>query len=144
MATGAIDSHGTLLQMGDGGAPESFTTIAEVLDVTGPSLARDTHDATTHDSTASWEDVVVSVLRSGEVTFTVNYVPTGATHDASTGLIKKYVDGTKTNFKLVLPDSGNTTQPFAAFVTGLSPGAPVSGILTMDVTLKLTGQVVLV
>jgi hypothetical protein len=37
MATSAISSHGTLLKIGDGDGSEVYTTIAEVLDISGPS-----------------------------------------------------------------------------------------------------------
>jgi len=55
MATSAVAAFGTLLKIGDGGGPESFTTIAEVRTLGGPELSRDTVDVTSHDSTANWE-----------------------------------------------------------------------------------------
>lgn len=138
--TDGISSFGTYLKIGDGATPEAFTTIAEVLDIAGPDLSLDTEDATSHDSTGGWEEVIGTILRSGEVTFDVNYNPAGATHDASTGLIADMVARTRRNFQLVFPDSGNTTWAFTALVTSFAPAAPVAGVLRASLTLKPTGQ----
>lgn len=142
--TSALSSFGTLLKKGDGGSPESFATIAEVLDIEGPELALDTEEATSHDSTGGWEEVVGTILRSGEIGFEINYVPTGATANASTGLIADMKNRTRRNFQLVFPDSGNTTWSFTALVTKFAPKAPVAGKLTADISLKLSGQPTLV
>lgn len=138
--TDAIAAFGTLLKIGDGGSPESFTTIAEVTTIGGPSLGLDTIDATNHDSTAGWEEVIGGILRSGEVTFDINYIPTDATHDASTGLIADMVARTKRNFELVFPDTGSTTWSFTGLVSKFAPSAPVDGKLSASVSLKLSGQ----
>jgi hypothetical protein len=135
-----ISAFGTLLKKGDGGDPESFTTIYEVLDIGGPSLKLDTEETTNHSSTGGWEEVVATILRSGEVTFEINYDPAGATHDASTGLIADMVARTLRNFQLVFPDTGTTTWSFAAYVTGFEPSEPVAGKLSASVTLKPSGQ----
>jgi hypothetical protein len=43
------------------------TVIAQVKSVSGPGIKLDTVDVTTHDSTGGWEEVVGTILRSGEV-----------------------------------------------------------------------------
>lgn len=138
--TSAVSSFGTYLKIGNGGTPESFTTIAEVLDIEGPELELDTEEVTSHSSTGGWEEFVGTILRSGEVSFEVNYVPTHATHDASTGLIADMKARTLRNFQLIFPDGSSTTWSFAAYVTGMNPSAPVSGKLGAEITLKISGQ----
>lgn len=141
MGANAISAFGTLLKKGDGATPtETFTTIAEVLDIDGPELGLDTEESTSHDSVDGWEDFVATILRSGEVSCEINYVPTNATHDASTGLIKDMTGRTKRNFKLVFPNASTTTFSFTAYVTKVQPKAPVNGKLTADITLKITGK----
>jgi predicted secreted protein len=136
-----IAAFGTLLKIGDGGTPtEVFTTIAEVTEIGGPELSLDTVDGTTHSSTGGWEEVIPTILRSGEVSFTIQYDPVGATHDASTGLIKDMTDKTLRNFQLVFPDTGSTTWTISAYVTGFSPSMAVDGKLSADCSLKLSGQ----
>lgn len=143
MATGAIAGIGTKLQIGDGGSPESFTTIAEVTEISGPSLGADTADVTSHDSELNeggFEEHIVTILRTGEVTFTINYIPTDGTHDASSGLLNDYQNKTLRNFKLVFPDSSNTTWSFSAYVTGFEPSTSPSDQYDASVTLKPSGE----
>lgn len=142
--TSAISSFGTLVKKGDGGSPESFTTIAELLDIEGPEMELDTEEATSHSSTDGWAEYIGTILDAGEMSFEVNYVPTNATHNATTGLIKDMTARTKRNFQLVFPDSGNTTWSFTALVTGVSPAMPVRGKLTGKISLKITGKPTLV
>ncbi len=139
MTTNQVSSYGTLLKIGDGGGPETFTTIAEVKDISGPSFERATIDATTHSSTGAWKEVVPGLLEPGEVSFEIGFLPTNATHSQTSGLVRDLKNRTKRNFQLVFTDGGSTTWQFAAYVTGFTPKAPVDGLLGADVTLKLTG-----
>ena len=136
----AIDAYGTLLQIGDGGAPEAFTTIAEVTDITGPSLALDPLDVTSHESPGAFREFVGGLLDGGEVTLTMNYVPTAGTQAATTGLLADMIARTVRNFQLVFPDVGTTTWSFAALITAFEPAEPVDDRLSAEVTLKVTGQ----
>jgi len=138
--TDALSSFGTFLKAGDGGTPEAFTTISEVRDISGPSLGLDTEEVTSHDSPGGWEEFVSTILRSGEVTFDINYEPTETTHDAGTGLIADMTARTLRNFQLVWTDPVSTTWSFAAYVTGFEPSAPVAGALSASCTLKITGE----
>jgi predicted secreted protein len=134
-------AYGTLLQQGDGGTPtESFTTVAQVSNISGPGLSMDALDVTHHSSTAGWREFIGGLMDGGEVTVDIFYDPVAGTHDGSTGLIKDMEDRTVRNFQLVFPDAGTTTWSFAALVTGFEPSAPIDGSLTASVTLKLSGQ----
>lgn len=138
--TSAFSSFGTLLQMGDGATPEAFTTIAEVGDIAGPALSSDTAEATNHSSTDGMEEVVPTILRTGQVTFPINFVPTAVTQGYTAGLLYHWKQRTKKNWKLIFPDGSSTTWQFAAFIVGFAPKAPVNGILSADITLKVTGS----
>lgn len=136
-------AFGTELEMGRGDTnpgPETFDVIAQVTSLGGPGLSLDTEDVTTHDSTGAWEEVVATVLRTGEVSLDIAYDPTHDTHDyaGTRGLVRKLHDKTLSNFKVTWP--GNVEWSFTAFVTAFEPSAPVDGALTAAVTLKITGQ----
>jgi len=136
-----ISAFGSLLKIGDGGnGGESFTTVAEVTEISGPALSLDTEDGTHHGSTGGWEEVIPTILRSGEVTFTIQYDPTDGTHDATTGLLKDMDDKTLRNFQLVFPDGSSTTWSFSAYVTGFEPSMPVDGKFTAACALKISGE----
>lgn len=138
-----IAAFGSKLKIGDGSDPENFTTVSEVKSLGGPGLSADTEDITNHDSAGAFEEAVVTILRSGEVTFTMNYLPTDGTHDGSTGLLNDYKNRELRNFQLVFPNAANTQWEFSAFVTGFEPTEDVDGVLETDVTLKVSGQPVL-
>ncbi len=133
-------AFGTKLQMGDGATPtESFTEIAGVTNIGGPGITLDTEDVTTHDSTGAWEQIVPTILRTGEISLDIVYDPVGGTHDATTGLVKQAESKTSANYKLIFPDTAHTEWSFAAYVTSFEPGAPADGALTASVKLKING-----
>ena len=116
-------------------------TIAQVMNISGPGLSLDTEDVTTHDSTGGWEEVVGTILRSGEVSLDLVYDPAAATHKyASGGLLYDLVQKTAQTYSLVFSDTGSTTWSFSALVTGYEVSAPHDGALTATVKLKITGQ----
>jgi predicted secreted protein len=126
-------AFGTLFKRG-------ATTIAQVSNVSGPGLSLDTADVTAHDSGAGWEEVVGTILRSGEVSLDLVYDPNAATHKyASGGLLYDLVQKTATAYSIVFPSSATVTWTFNACVVGFEPSAPVDGALTATVKLKLTG-----
>lgn len=119
----------------------SSTTIAQVKNISGPGLSLDTVDVTSHDSTAGWEEVVATILRSGEITLEIEYDPNAATHkNASGGLLYDLVQRASQTYSIVFPSSPTVTWTFTAFVTGFEPAAPVDGSITATITLKITGQ----
>jgi predicted secreted protein len=138
--TAGSSAFGTELKIGDGATSETFTTIAEVVTITGPSLAMDPLEMTNHDSPGQWEEHIGGTLRSGEVTFDLNYIPADGTHDASTGLLADFLARTVRNFELIFSDTPLTKWSFSAFVTGFEPSAPFDDKLSASVTLKVTGQ----
>ena len=119
------------------------TEIAQITSISGPGLSLDTEDVTEHDGDG-WEEVVATILRSGEVTFDIAYDPAAATHKyAAGGLLHDLVLRTATAYSIVFPDTAATTWTFSAFVTGFQPDMPVGDALTASVTLKPTGTVTL-
>ena len=104
----------------------------------GPGIGVDTEDVTTHDSTGAWEEIVATIIRSGELSVDIIYDPAGATHDASTGLVYRLEDKVYSFFKFIF--TNDTEWEFSGYVTGFEPGAPVGGALTAAVKIKITGQ----
>lgn len=142
MTTAAVRAIGTLLQRGDGGGPENFTTVAEVVDISGPGMSVETIDTTSHESAGGWREYISGLADGGEVSFEINYIPDSASHDATAGLLQDFQGKTLRNWNLVFPDVSSTTWAFSAFITGFEPTAPASGNdkLGASVTMKVTGQ----
>jgi len=119
--------------------------VAGIQTISGPGLSLDTEDVTSHDSPEAWEEVVGTILRSGEVTLDLVYDPAAATHkNASGGLLYDLAQRTSTTYSIQFSDTATSTWSFTAFVTGFEPDAPHDGALTASVTLKITGKPTLV
>ena len=138
MTTSAIAAFGTFLKLGDGaGSSETFTTIAEVGDIDGPQDSVDTIEVTSHSSPQARKEFIASLIDSGEISFPMWFVPDNPQQDATTGLQKYKNDRDIANFQMVFPDS--TQVAFSALVTKFGIKAPVNGVLSADVTLKISG-----
>ena len=130
----ATKSHGTLL------AIAGFGTIAEVGDIKGPELSRDDIDATTHDSPADYEETIMGLKKSGNVTFKVNWNPSDPTH-AGTGSLWDLYDSSDVPSPFTITTPRGDVIAFDASVAGIGPDFPVNGLISADITLKVTGQV---
>jgi predicted secreted protein len=126
-------AYGTQLKRG-------ATVIAQVTSIAGPGLSLDTEDVTAMDSTGAWEEVVGTILRSGEVSASLVFDPNAATHKYASGsLVYDMVSRTAQTYSIVFPSTPAVTWEFSALVVGWEPDAPVDGALTAAATLKLTG-----
>lgn len=110
--------------------------IGHIENLSGPGISVDMADVTSHDSPDRWEEAVPTVIRSGEVTFDINYDP--SEHPSIGGLLNRLLT--------VGIDSWTMGGPigawsFEGYVTGFEPGAPHDDKLTAAVTIKPTGPV---
>jgi len=135
----AYSSFGTLLQMDDGGGV-NFTTIAQVGDISGPEVSVDTEETTNQSSPGGYEEVIPTIKRSGEVTFPVWWDPNDATHDATTGIYYVLNNRLKRSFREIFPTNPVKRWNFTGYITNLGNTAEVAGLLTANVTIKVTGQ----
>ena len=127
-------AFGTVLEL-DG------TPIVAIQNIGGPKLSTDTIDVTAHDSPGSWEEVIATILRSGELSLDIEYDPAEATHkNASGGLLYCFMQRSTNVYTMTLPDTGTSDWVFDGIVTGFEVDAAYDGALTAAVTIKLTGQ----
>lgn len=130
-----IDAFGTQFKRGDGAGPEVFTALANVSNISGPSLTRNTIDVTAHDSPDAWMEFVGGLKDGGEVTVDVNYDPSA--HDA---LVADLSDEDPRNYQIVFPDPDTTTWAFPGILTGFQPSAPIDDKLSASLTYKVAGK----
>lgn len=132
--TQAVNAFGTTISR-DG------TEIAEVTNIGGPKLARDTLEATHHQSPDMWREFIKGLKDGGEVSLDLNFLPFHATHNAATGILADFDDDTNiSEWVVTFPDAGATAWTFDAIVTGFEPAQPFDEKLTASVTLKVTGK----
>jgi hypothetical protein len=137
-------AFGTVLQVQAGavGSTASYTSIGEVRDIAGGGFTVDTADVTHHKS--AMEEVVPTVIRTQELTFTVNYNPRATTHGGtgSVALRQRLLNRDKRTFKLITPAATSTAADvlhFNAFVTGMNLNYPVADGETAEFTVKPVG-----
>jgi len=113
---------------------ESFTAIPSCKDITLPSASTDEIDTTTHDSVG--KESMDGDTDYGAVTFDINYDPTKSLHQQLQALS---MSKATRHWQVVLTDSGNELWAFDGWVNGFPVNAPVSGVYSASVSIKVTG-----
>ena len=119
----------------------AFNNIAQVRDISGPSMSLDPIDVSNRD--LAWKQFVAGMRDGGEVKFDCLFDSDRATHTATVtgGFIKALVDGTIDTYKLLFSDTTPVAATFSALVVKVEPKDPYNGAQTADVTLKITGAI---
>lgn len=118
------------------GAAETFTTIAEMKNVSGPNMSMETIDATHMESPSGFREILASFKSGGEVSTDLNFLPAASGHQQ---LTTDFANRTKRNYQIWWSDSGPTKWQFAAYVTGFQPSATIDDVLGASVTFMITG-----
>jgi predicted secreted protein len=139
MTTSGFWSYGSALQLGDGGTPETFATIAEVKDITPPQLERDSIEMTSQDSSDGYREFIPGWRDGTELTFECNWLPSNTTHDKTTGMLADFNDNVNHNWKLILPDSVLTIT-FAGHITAFNGDLPLEEGANLSITVKISGK----
>jgi len=125
-ATTGKTGIGVLLKMGDGESPEVMTTVANVTQMSVGGVTVNMADATHLDSPNFYTEFLPALKTAEEWTLTLQWDPTHATHDATTGLRKKMEDRTLTTFQV---DPGAI-----GLATGFEADCYVSNLGNVDVS----------
>lgn len=138
MSVTGYSGYGTLLQVGDSGTPtEAFVTLANVGDISGPEFTADQEETTSHSTPGAYKSYITTLKDGGDVSFDLFFIG-DATQQA---LVDIFESRAINNFRIILPFVGaNNTLTFAGNVTSLGLMAPVQGVLTRSVTIKVSGQ----
>jgi predicted secreted protein len=140
-----LDAFGTILAR-EGNTPGTYVALANVSNIGGPGLSRETIDVTAHDSPNAYRQFVGGLKDPGEISFDINYDP--LVHDTLVADLDLTASGGAKNWKITWPKStgqvtAGNTWTFPAIMTGFEPGAPIDDKLSASVTLKVSGKPVL-
>lgn len=131
----AVAGVGTRFRRWSGSA---WVDIAEINSISGPGMTRDTIDVTSLDSTGGYREYITGFRDAGTISLAMNF--TRSTYE----LMKNdFEDNSLQNYEIVLPDTENTTLEFEGLVTELPLNIPTDDKITADVTIKISGQVVI-
>lgn len=113
------------------------TTVVQMVNVTSPQMENPEIDTTVLSD--SWRTFIASIPDGGEVTLTMNYDASQATHAQ---LTTNFAAGTSGTWKITFTDPGAATIEFAGPITAFAWGeAAVDNLITASVTIKVTGSV---
>lgn len=134
-------AHGAVLRVGTTSDPSStsisFTDIATVSDITGPSESMNFTEVTNHESSVIERIAVLS--DPGTLDFDLEFDPEAVTHGTgSSGLRGLLRNQTKRVFRLDYPNTtGTVIDEMVGFVADFEPSAPQTGGDSLSATVSL-------
>jgi predicted secreted protein len=135
----AIAGPGFLLQVLVGA---TYTTVAEVKDITGPATSVDVVDVTNQDSPDNYQEMIPTLKKGGQASFDVNFLPTNGTQDSTTGMLSFLHNRSRELFQITIPGTSLSVQ-FAGFVIKWAPKFPVANVATASMDIQVTGPVII-
>jgi predicted secreted protein len=138
----AFSGYGLELQKGTGvfsGSPavETFDTIAEIQQVAFTGSKVDLADVTNVASPNRRREYIATLIDSGELTFTANFIPGDSTQ---AGLRTTMDAAEAVNWQVVLPNSLGTLS-FAGILTSLDRNLDFSKEAKLSAKIKITGPI---
>ncbi len=135
MASNAVSGVGTVFNRWNG---SEWEALAEVNSITGPSMTRNFIDVTSLDSTGGYREFITGFRDAGTISLAMNF--TAVTYNA---MKTDFENAAAQNYEIVLPDDDHITLEFEGLVTELPLSIPTDDKITADITIKITGQVVI-
>lgn len=135
-----MNAYGTQLQRGEPGDTETtYTAVANVTNVSGPAIERETIETTVHrprtDPKAGWRTFLGGLKDAGEVSLDVNYTAEG--HNA---MLQDFEDSEPRPYRLVLPDPDRTAWELELILTGFECEFPYDDKASGTITFKASGK----
>ena len=141
-------AEGTLLAIAQSGvSPAIYNTIANVGDITGPSISATVVDVTSHSSAAPWRQKIPTLLDPGTISCKLFFVPgsngsfgvpnTPFGLNGTNGLLSVFKARTLNPYSLTFTDG--TVYYFNAYCTKFSEVAMVAGVYEATVEFVVTG-----
>lgn len=132
----AVKGFGTLLKHSTDGTA-AYTTLAEVTEISGPTMEVGTVE-TTHLSSTTRE-FLPTIPDGGEITFDIEYDSDDTSHQILTGLMTTPAIA---YWQVVMSDGTAANFSFAGILTGFEPGGfTVDDVVTASCSIKVTGDV---
>jgi len=137
MSSQAKFGYGTLVKMGDGGSPETFTSIAELRGTIAFSgMASAEIDITTHNNAVNGraKEKIPGLIDPGSIDIEINYIATDVTHVA---VRTAWQNQTKKNFQILSPQGDLTSC--SGYIMTLPVSYPTGDSITAKIKIMITG-----
>lgn len=113
----------------------AWVAFAEVTNITGPGMSRGTNDTTALDTTGGYKTFIGRFRDGGTVSLDMNF-----TRTAYEQMLTDFEDEDAQNYEITLPDDDKTSIEFEGLVTELPLTIPAEGVVTVNVTIKISGK----
>ena len=135
----------TFLQVSDGNSPETFNTVANVGDITGPTFQAAVVDVTSHSTGNPWRQKIVTLLDPGTLTAPIYFVPNDSGHQRLQGIFVNRglptAPQATSDWRLSFPTTpSRTIYSFSAYVSKFSMDMKVADVVRASLELILVGE----
>lgn len=137
MSSQAVSGKGTQFRKWDSSVPE-WTSISEIISISGPGKSRETIDVTSLDSTGGYREFIGSFRDGGTVSLTMIF-----RRDTYDIMDDDFESDVVQSYEIVLPDADNTTIEFDGFVTEVPLEISADDAIKANVTIKVTSKPVI-
>ncbi len=144
----------TLFKLANLGSPQVFNVIANVGDLTGPTMSAAVVDVTSHSNANPWRSKIVTLLDNGDITLPLYFIPSSAGsdgtpatpegHNATNGLLSVFTGRQLREYSVTFPDAAATTWYFQGYISKFTMDAKVAGVLQATCTFTFTSEPILV
>lgn len=135
----ALKAYGNIRLLRDAPGSPGPAAIAGVKNLDGPGTQLAFIETTDFDSTGGFREYVGTLKDPGQMSFTLNFDPDSAGHEA---LCDDHDAAVARTFQL---EFSHVSPPriweFDAFVAEITPKAEVDGLIEAQVTLRVTGNI---
>jgi len=136
--TSAAAAVGTAFQQGSGASPQVYTTVAEVLSISGPSLSAEEIEVSSLSSPGGFKEYVSGLRDAGTVDLSVNWIKSNTQQTSMRDLVST---GATTAYRIVFSDSPNTVAEFDGIVLTFTMSADPGSQIRAELSVRITGQV---
>jgi hypothetical protein len=137
MPSNAEFGGGTLVQMSDGGSPETYAAIGELRgDISLSGMESDEIEVTTHNAVllSRAKEKIPGLIDPGNLEFEINYVASDATHIALRNVWQNQI---KRNFRLLSRSGALVT--LVGYVMTMPITYPVGDSINAKIKIMITG-----
>lgn len=140
----AIMGTGILLKAGDGGAPEQFVAVAEIVALKPPQESRNEAEVSNHNEGV--EAKLLGMLRIGQITGTLNWLPADPTQSGQPGGMRgDLLANTKRNWRITVPPNGFPHMTWPGQIQLMDPQeVGVDSPLQVAFAITVQGQAIVV
>jgi predicted secreted protein len=137
MSSKAFSGVGTKFQRWNA-TSHAWESLAEVNSINGPTKTRAFIDVTSLDSTGGYKEFITGFRDAGTLSLKMNF-----TRDSYDKMNADFEAAAAQNYQILLPDTEHTALEFEGLVTEVPITIPTDDKVTADVTIKVTGPVLI-